>query len=227
MTVSSEKQPLIILGSGAWAVNQLDYFLLEKPDEYEFIGFCQNKRVRANDDKLEGYPVLSLDDLPALAGKAMAFNALGNPASRDRFVRQVEELGFDFVTFISRHALLHPRMVIGPGCAILRSTVSASLVHLGAHCTITSSSVLGEAARLGRCCHVAPSAVVGGSTILGDRCFVGMGAVIIEGLTIGDDVTIGAGAVVIRDIPDGATVVGNPARIVKRTLSEERSTGTE
>lgn len=32
---------------------------------------------------------------------------------------------------------------------------------------------------------------------------------------IGEWCTIGAGAVIIHDVPDGATVVGNPGRIIK------------
>jgi serine O-acetyltransferase len=42
------------------------------------------------------------------------------------------------------------------------------------------------------------------------------GATVFGGIHIGNHVTIGAGAVVFQDIPDGATVVGNPGRIVKQ-----------
>lgn len=40
-------------------------------------------------------------------------------------------------------------------------------------------------------------------------------AVIIGGITVGDDAVIGAGSVVLHDVPAGATVAGNPARIIK------------
>lgn len=33
---------------------------------------------------------------------------------------------------------------------------------------------------------------------------------------VGKDSLIGAGAVIIRDVEDGATVVGNPGRIIKQ-----------
>lgn len=44
---------------------------------------------------------------------------------------------------------------------------------------------------------------------------IGAGAVILCGITIGEWAMVGCGAVVLEDVPAGATVVGNPARIVK------------
>ncbi len=44
---------------------------------------------------------------------------------------------------------------------------------------------------------------------------IGSGAVLLCGITIGEDAMIGAGSVVTKDVPAGATVAGNPARIVK------------
>lgn len=49
---------------------------------------------------------------------------------------------------------------------------------------------------------------------IGERCLIGSGAVILPGLRIGNDVVIGAGALVTKDVPDGATVLGQPARIM-------------
>jgi acetyltransferase-like isoleucine patch superfamily enzyme len=45
---------------------------------------------------------------------------------------------------------------------------------------------------------------------------IGSGATILCGLTIGAGAIVGAGSVVTRDVPPGATVVGNPARVLTR-----------
>ena len=45
---------------------------------------------------------------------------------------------------------------------------------------------------------------------------VGAGAVLLPGVRIGRGALIGAGAIVVDDVPGGATVVGNPAREVRR-----------
>ena len=44
---------------------------------------------------------------------------------------------------------------------------------------------------------------------------IGSGAVVLCGITVGENAMIGAGSVVTKDVPAGATVVGNPARLLK------------
>ncbi len=53
-------------------------------------------------------------------------------------------------------------------------------------------------------------------TIICKGASIGGGAIILPGLRIGVGSTVGAGAVVTKDVPDGATVVGNPAKVVEK-----------
>ena len=50
---------------------------------------------------------------------------------------------------------------------------------------------------------------------------IGTNATILGGITIGERSIVGAGSVVTHDVPDGATVAGNPARILKTVTSGE------
>lgn len=52
-------------------------------------------------------------------------------------------------------------------------------------------------------------------TLVKKGASIGAGAIVVCGVTIGEGAMVGAGAVVTRDVPPGATVVGNPARVVK------------
>jgi serine O-acetyltransferase len=51
---------------------------------------------------------------------------------------------------------------------------------------------------------------------LGSNVFVGAGAKIIGPVTVGDGARIGANAVVVDDVPEYSTVVGIPAKVVRR-----------
>ncbi len=52
-------------------------------------------------------------------------------------------------------------------------------------------------------------------TIVRRGASIGTGAVVLGGLEIGARAIVGAGAVVTRTVPPGATVAGNPARILR------------
>ena len=57
------------------------------------------------------------------------------------------------------------------------------------------------------------------TTKVGKRSSIGTSATILCGVTIGEGALVGAGSVVTKDVPAGATVAGNPARILKRRAS--------
>lgn len=58
---------------------------------------------------------------------------------------------------------------------------------------------------------------------IGKNVLVGIGAIVLDGCTVGDNSIIGAGAVLtpIKKIPARSVVLGMPAKVVKRTSSEE------
>ena len=57
-------------------------------------------------------------------------------------------------------------------------------------------------------------------TVVRRGASIGTGATILGGVEIGERATVGAGAVVTRDVPAGATVAGNPARPIRRVMSD-------
>jgi N-acetylglucosamine-1-phosphate uridyltransferase (contains nucleotidyltransferase and I-patch acetyltransferase domains) len=63
-------------------------------------------------------------------------------------------------------------------------------------------------------------------TIIGDGAFVGVGAILIAPVKIGKKALVGAGAVILRGtvVKDGATVVGVPAKILRRRVGDRRGT---
>jgi acetyltransferase-like isoleucine patch superfamily enzyme len=48
-----------------------------------------------------------------------------------------------------------------------------------------------------------------------DDAWIGIGAIVLKGVRIGRGARVLAGAIVTRDVPAGATVAGNPARLVE------------
>lgn len=103
---------------------------------------------------------------------------------------------------------LPPSVIAGPGLRVWHGTglVVHANVRIGSNVTLRHNTTLGAKGEA----HDAPAPVIG------DRVDIGAGAIVLGELTVGDDAVIGAGAVVVDDVPAGATVVGNPARILSR-----------
>jgi acetyltransferase-like isoleucine patch superfamily enzyme len=64
--------------------------------------------------------------------------------------------------------------------------------------------------------HVEPTLVKKGASI-------GSGATVLSNVVIGEQALVGAGSVVTRDVPAHATVVGNPARVLRTDNDRSRS----
>lgn len=61
----------------------------------------------------------------------------------------------------------------------------------------------------------------GDAPVIGNHVDIGAGAIILGGIRVGDHVCIAAGSVVVSDVPSGATVAGNPARIIRENRYSE------
>lgn len=56
----------------------------------------------------------------------------------------------------------------------------------------------------------------GGMPIIGDNVKITAGAKVLGNINVGNNVIVGANCVVLKNIPDNCTVVGVPAKIIKR-----------
>ena len=63
---------------------------------------------------------------------------------------------------------------------------------------------------------MAPAAAIGGGTSIGEQCYLGLGCRVRDHVRIGRRVTVGMGAVVVGSVPDDTTVVGVPARVLRK-----------
>jgi sugar O-acyltransferase (sialic acid O-acetyltransferase NeuD family) len=157
----------------------------------------------------------SLDN--AIAAGATEYDAavvaIGNTKTRSTIQSQLQRLA---------PALIHPSAVIsstatiGQGSVVMPNAVVNADTVIGDGVIINSGAVVEHDCKIGDYSHICPNAALAGGVTVGAHSWVGIGSSVIQLVTIGSKVTVGAGSVVIRDIPDGHTVVGNPAKFLKR-----------
>lgn len=150
--------------------------------------------------------------------------AIGNPHGRVRLELHdfLAGAGLCAVTIVHPTAWVAPNAELGEGTQVMAGAIVQAEARVGRQCIINTKASVDHEDVLGDGTEVAPGATLCGSVKTGVNAWVCAGAVVKPFISIGDDAVVGAGAVVIRDVPAGTTVVGVPAKPIRRKVEAAR-----
>ncbi len=138
--------------------------------------------------------------------------SIGSNNARKRLTEKYPH--FIFKTLIHPKANLSKYCSVEEGSVIMAGATVNPGVQIGKHCIINTNASIDHDCIIGDFVHISPNAALAGDVEVGEGTHVGIGACVIQGIKLGKWATIGAGAVIIKDVQDGATVVGNPGRVI-------------
>jgi sugar O-acyltransferase (sialic acid O-acetyltransferase NeuD family) len=219
-------RPIMILGTGGGAHDVLDVIeaINACRPTWNVVGFLDDARPKGS--RHLGLEVLGPLFEARRHGDCSFVNAIGGEKSY-RLLPEIlasTGLGTDLFTTlihpsasVSHRARLGRGVLVNHGVAVGGGTVVGDCITLGPGAIVGHDSVVGDHSVL------APGAVLSGLVVVDRNCYIGARAVIRQGLRIGEQSLVGMGAVVVREVDSGSTVVGNPARPLKR--AEDRSNG--
>ncbi|WP_245613774.1 serine O-acetyltransferase [Knoellia sinensis] len=143
---------------------------------------------------------------------ALAYLLTVHPEFRNLFYSRVGPIGLLLNMWCRRMATLYiatPPDRIGPGLFIQHgfATIIAA-ESIGANCWINQQVTIGYSSRTD-------------CPVIQDNVVIAAGAKVIGSVTVGHDAVIGANAVVVKDVDPDCTVVGVPARVVRRGRTRE------
>ncbi|MCI0627128.1 MAG: acetyltransferase [Acidobacteria bacterium] len=207
--------PVIVLGGGGHAKvliatlsgQRRELLGFTDPDEKrtDVMGVC---RMGGDEIIFQYHP----DNVRLVNG----LGSIGSTDARRELYERYRHRAYVFETVV------HPASIIASGVTLDNGVqiMAAAVVQPG--CRIGANSVLNTGASVDHDCvvgphvNIAPGAVLSGGIQIGAGVHIGTGASIIQGVVIGANSVIGAGAVVVRDVPPDVTVIGVPARIIRR-----------
>lgn len=147
------------------------------------------------------------------------FIAIGNNEIREKVYNSISvENNRTLLKAIHLISVISPLAKIGKGTMIGSNVTINTLTEIGNGVICNTGCIIEHECQIGHFAHIAPGATLAGNVTIGERSFIGANSVVKQGIVIGKDVTVGAGTVVIKNIPDGATVVGNPGKIIKTII---------
>lgn len=139
--------------------------------------------------------------------------SIGNNLIRKSVVNLYQQL--NYVKLFHPKSIISKRVSIDEGTVVMAGATINSEVVIGKHCIINTNASIDHDCIFDDFVHISPNVSIAGNVEIGEGTHIGIGSSIIQGIKIGKWCTIGAGAVIIRDIPDGATVVGNPGKVIR------------
>jgi acetyltransferase EpsM len=209
-------RPLLILGTRTFAVEIAD--LVSEIPKYQLVGFVENMDKQKCKEKLEGLPILWVDDLAGLIGTPWAVCGLAT-TQRANYIEQVAKIGIRFGTLISPKAKISSKSQVSEGSIISPGVIIASHTTVGRHVLVNRGALIGHHTEIGDYVTIQPGANIAGVCRVGEGTYIGMGALVLDHVNIGAHSVVGAGAVVNKDVPEHVQVVGMPARIVKQNIT--------
>ena len=185
---------------------------------YELAGFLDDNE-RLWKTRLEGAPVLGGLALLAQLRKRQiryAVIGVGENAARRRLAKRLDDAGVMPASAIHPRACVARGAVVEAGAVILAGAVVNPGAVIGAHAVVNTAATVDHDCRVGAYAFLGPGAHLAGRVRIGDGAFLGTGAVAIPDAVVGAWAVVGAGSVVVDPVPAHATVVGAPARPIRR-----------
>lgn len=209
-------EQIIIIGAGAqgrevvWLIREIN----QVSPTFEIVGFVDDNPA-VQGQEICGVKVLGTTDFLADWNGKAAVLAIGVPAVKEKILTKLADFGLKWPALISPSARMSEFVEIGEGSIITAGSILTTQVVIGPHVLVNLSCTIAHDVTIGRGASLYLGVNVSGNVTIEDWAEIGTGASIIPQKTIGAHSTIGAGAVIIRDVPPGATVVGNPGRVIK------------
>lgn len=210
------KNQLFVVGAGSIGGHIISNSSLYNLDG-SIIKFIDDDQRKLNTE-ICGFEVVgNIDTLLQTKNDINVIIAIANPNQKSAVVSKLKgNKNIQFPTIISTNAWISNDVSFGEGCIIYPN------------CSINYGSVLGDFILLNMNCAIGhhtnianysslfPSVSTGGNTKISENVEIGIGSSIIQNITIGKNAVIGAGSVVINDVICNSSVVGVPAKELKK-----------
>src|SRR5262245_34462910 len=123
-------KPLLILGSGAFALETLD--IAERAGSLQPLGFVQSVERPRPDAQCAGLPVFWVDDVPFQPADCYLVAGIGSTRRRG-LIELMRARGYQFTSVIHPAATISRLAMVGRGCVINAGVVISRNTTIDAH----------------------------------------------------------------------------------------------
>ena len=194
----------------------LEVLLAERA--FEVIGLIDDVPANAERSIGEMRVVGSRKDLRRLRNEGVegVVVGFGSASGRVAVADAIEEAGLALPVLVHPSAYVAPSASLERGAQVLPQASVGPGARLGRCALLNTGATVEHDVVVCDCAVVDPGAVLAGRAEVGSSAEIGAGAVLLPDVEVGARAVVGAGAVVTRPVAEADTVVGVPARPVRR-----------
>ena len=186
--------------------------------DLKLIGFIDDDQDLWETDFF-GYPVFGG---PSVLSKAMKGNCIGaicpigDPVNRWHMISRLRGHGVEFPCAVHPSAQISARAKVGCGNIFSQNVVIQAGVSIGNFNAFNIGAIVGPLATVRNFCTVNAVVMIASESVVNDFCYIGMGAKVLQRNVLATGTIVGANAFVNKASEPWSTVVGLPAREIKR-----------
>ena len=205
---------IIIVGAGGFGRELLQWIkdINKVTPTWEILGFIDDNLNALDGVEIDYGIIGTIKDWVPKEDEEFAL-AFGSPELKRKIVSILKEKGAKFATIIHPTALVSEFAHYGEGFIMFPYSKLSCNSTVGEFVTLLSTpighdNVIGDYTVISGGCNIVRNVKIGKDV------FLAAGVCIAQDVIIGDGAYLGLGSVVLKDVKPGATVFGNPARVV-------------
>lgn len=208
--MGKQMRKIILIGAGGHAKSVADS--LDKT-KYQLFGFIDGNKAGTHLGlKIFGSQIEDIPDYKEYS----YFVSIGNVLYRKQWFEKIIEKGLNIINIIDSSAIIADGVRMGVGNFVGKMAIINADAEIGNNNVINTRALVEHECKVGSHNHLSTNSVINGNVIVGDSVFMGSSSVCNGQLKIGSGAIIGSGSVIIKDVSEAVTVVGVPARVIKR-----------
>jgi sugar O-acyltransferase (sialic acid O-acetyltransferase NeuD family) len=204
---------------------ELAHYYLEHDSEHEVVAFSVNREY-IQEESFRGLPLVAFEDVENIFSPSdYSFFApmTGRNMNRNReaVYNQVKAKGYQFISYISSHATILDRKVIGENCFILEDNTIQPFTTVGNNVVMWSGNHIGHHGQIKDHVFFTSHVVMSGHCVIESYSFFGVNSTIRDYMTIAQGTLVGMASAITKDTEEWGIYIGNPAKKVPGKKSFE------
>ena len=204
---------------------ELAHYYLEHDSEHEVVAFSVNREY-IQEESFRGLPLVAFEDVenvfpPSKYSFFAPMTGRNMNRNREAVYNQVKAKGYQFISYISSHATILDRKVIGENCFILEDNTIQPFTTVGNNVVMWSGNHIGHHGQIKDHVFFTSHVVMSGHCVIESYSFFGVNSTIRDYMTIAQGTLVGMASAVTKDTEEWGIYIGNPAKKVPGKKSFE------